>query len=534
MGRAPSGRYHEGMGVLRGVFPVPVMRRSARSLAAVTALCAIAAGTAACGPDGVFSDRPQRIILLSMDTMRADRVSGYGADGATPTIAEIAAEGTLFRRAWAASSYTLPSHMSMFTGLDPAEHGVHRMQARLSPDVPTLAMLLRDAGYRTQAFHEGIFVAPRYGFERGFDSYEQVIQPLLSEAATRRLIAWILEAGDEPYFLFLHTYHVHFPYGGYDRYRREHPERGLPTREQLEQRAAAQRAGAEDPELAHLCTLYNQLAPRRSGILGCGVNRPGVEFTHTPHAETDVEAIRRSYAARVAQVDAFVARLRDVLVRLGRWDDTLLLLTSDHGDAFFEHDLYRHAFVPFDEVLRVPMIFSFPNALRADGVRVVDGVVSHLDLLPTILGFAGAAVPDGLQGVDLGPVMRGRATLPEDRRVYPAVLRAAQLEQVPLRRVAVGDGLKWIEGDERFGDAEGYLFDIERDPAESENLRATRPELFADTRAIARSYESGLASFPPVDQSTGEPLGDQPEDSAPLDGLPEETRERLRALGYGD
>ena len=91
-----------------------------------------------------------------MDTVRADRVSGYGSTNATPGLAEIADRGVLFRRSYAASSYTIPSHMSIFTGLDPAEHGGHQQFAQLGPDVPTMASLFQDAGYRTRGFHEGV------------------------------------------------------------------------------------------------------------------------------------------------------------------------------------------------------------------------------------------------------------------------------------------------------------------------------------------------------------------------------------------
>ncbi|MBW2577464.1 MAG: sulfatase-like hydrolase/transferase [Deltaproteobacteria bacterium] len=226
-------------------------------------------------------ERPGRIILFSMDTVRADRVSGYGTAATTPYLEEIAAEGVRFTDFYAAASCTLPATMSIFTGLDALEHGLWNEAAVLAPDVPTLAELLREAGYRTQAFHEGGYVDAEFGFDRGFDQYVAYPQRKVVQESLWSILDWMRSAQNESYFLFLHTYAAHDPYGGFDRYRREHPERGLPTREEIEQwrrkfpkrePGAASHAFTAPAEIRKLCTLFNQLADENSERLGCGYN----------------------------------------------------------------------------------------------------------------------------------------------------------------------------------------------------------------------------------------------------------------------
>ncbi|MFP8874843.1 MAG: sulfatase-like hydrolase/transferase, partial [Myxococcota bacterium] len=217
----------------RAVFRVS---RSVR-FAAALALLALLGWVMGCGEGTVSTDglRPGRIILVSMDTVRADHVSGYGVRETTPTLAEIAAEGVLLQSFYAASSYTLPSHMSIFTGLDPGEHGVLRDEAELNPGVPTLPEILEKAGYETAAFHEGGYVSPRYGFARGFGSYRELPRLAAVEGALPDILSWLRSHRAQPYFLFIHTYAAHYPYGGWDRYREAAGEgRDLPDRAEIE------------------------------------------------------------------------------------------------------------------------------------------------------------------------------------------------------------------------------------------------------------------------------------------------------------
>ena len=480
-----------------------------------------------------------------MDTVRADRVSGYADVSTMPVLAAIAEEGVRLQNFYAAASYTLPAHMSIFTGLDPGEHGMLRDEAELSPRVTTLAQALREVGYRSAGLHEGGYVASRFGFDKGFDAYREVARQDVVGPALPALLEWLHEAGDERYFLFLHTYAAHFPYGGFERYRGEHPERGLPDDEEIDRlreryatahsRRKEGRAPGEIPaEIRALCTLYNQLAPLHSELLGCGDYFLSAGFATGEHATLDLRAMMDSYDARIGQVDRALGAIRDTLRELGQWDDTLLVVTADHGEAFLEHSASQHDYIAFNEVLKVPAVISYPARLRDAPVREIQGLTWQLDLMPTILGMAGAAIPPGVRGIDLSSVLEGREALPEDRAVFPAIVRLAHREARSLRRVALRGDLKFVEGDEHFGDAEGLLFDLSRDSAERDNLRTQDPDAFRELAALVKSYESRLDPRPPIHQKTGRVLPMDPLRSVPSVELSPEQADALRELGYVD
>lgn len=481
------------------------------------------------------AERPARIVLLSMDTVRADAIA---SPRLAPQIARIAAEGVVFTNYYAASSYTIPSTMSMFTGLDPMEHGVTLAYARLSPDVPTLAELLGGAGFRTRGFHEGGFVESRFGFARGFEIYRRYPRVEVVRSALPSVLEWMRERADEPYFLFLHTYAAHFPYGGFERYRREHPERGLPSDATLrEWRRRWPGNGPLPPHQAQqvpadvreLCTLYNHLAESHAQLLPCGGYVFGPGFETSPHYAEDLAALRRSYAERVRLIDDAVGRLREQLEEMGQWQDTLFVITSDHGEAFFEHGMARHDFVPFDEVMKVPLVVSWPRSLSP---RVVDGLAWQLDLLPTLAHLAGVELPGPSEGLDLSAALRGETGLPASRALFPVVLRPAHREQELPRRLVLSRGSKRIEGHPEFGDPEGFLFDLSADPGERHNLRAERAGELARLDALAAQWRGGLAPSSAVHQNTGRLLRGEASEQALEIAEPE--REELRALGYAE
>ncbi len=486
--------------------------------------------------------RPSRIILFSMDTVRADRIGGYSDQVQTPEIDRISAEGVRFERFYGASTYTIPSHMSMLTGLDPREHGVHLGYARLAPQVPTLAETLSRQGYMTQGFHEGGFVAPRFGFDRGFTDYQRLPLQQLVGTGLPGVLDWIRDHQANDYFLFLHTYAAHYPYGGFDRYREEHPERGLPDDAELERlRQQYPRRTSKtdpqidsiDPEVRYLCTLYNQMADSRELILGCGDHRPRPEFFAHENFERDRAAIMESYDQRIRRIDTAIGRIRRLLEDLGQWEDTLLILTSDHGEGFYEHDVGKHGWLPFNEVVKVPLIVSYPRLMEEHRGAVVPGVAWHLDLLPTVLSLAGAGVPTYLKGMDLTGVLAGVRSIPDDRVIFPAVLRTAHLEQKPLRRVIVRGDDKVIQGHPDFGDPAGLLFDLSRDREEESNLRELDPTRFAGLADALSEYEATLNPVQATIQTEAhkQDTGRHHAPNDPLE-LSDEELERLRALGY--
>ena len=458
---------------------------------------------------------PQRIILVSMDTVRASEVNGYGGSS-TPVLEEIAGAGVLFANAYASSTFTIPSHMSMFTGLHPLEHGVKNAETVLADSVSTLAEALRGAGYRTQAFHEGGYVSSRYGFDRGFEAYDELPRVAVVEEVLPRILEWLRAQDDRPYFLFLHTYAAHNPYGGYDEYRVLHPELGLRTREDLISILDNQQTTRIDRDTRVQLLLFNQLCDRRADRLG-GVELllpPG--FDETPEADKYLDAIRWAYRRRIQRIDTAIGELRDTLLELDQWQDTLLIVTSDHGEAFFEHGLSWHGEVPFNEVLRIPLILSYPRALAHGSRRVEKSPVSHIDLLPTILGFA--HVPHAQSGgSDLRRIIDAEATR-VDRPIFAVVQEVPFKPEAPAREVVIDGRYKLVESRTRFAEAPGLLFDLETDPGEERNLFDERPDLRARLLATLETRRERQ-------QLAGPALRDSP----PLS--PAE-QEKLHALGY--
>lgn len=375
-------------------------------------------------------------------------------------------------------------------------------------------------------------MAPRFGFERGFEEYRG-FEPLeLVREQGEQVFDWMREAGDRPYFLFLHTYHAHSPYGGYARYRSQSPQRELlaqPRIATLRRRFADSPAdhGALSPSLRAACTLYDLLAESWRDVLGCG-EESYAAYTGSPHFAEDLAAMQTGYARRIAEIDGFIGRLRATLEALGQWDDTLLVITSDHGEAFFEQRGHLHDYLPWHEVLWIPLVLSYPERFESVAGRQVDGLAGHADLMPTLLSLAGAAAASQGRGLDLTAVALGERELPADRAQFPAILRSAHLPQKPLRRVALRGSLQYIEGDEHFGDAEGLLLEV--GPGHQANRRAERPADVAALRGAIANYRAGLAPVAPLDFRTGErwkqgalPAGDE---------LDEQQRELLRGLGY--
>ena len=331
-----------------------------------------------------------------MDTVRADLLSGYGTSDNTPVLSEIASEGVLFRNSYAASTYTIPSHMSIFTGLDPLEHGVLEEDSMLDPQVPVLAEMLEAGGYRTRAFHEGGYVAARFGFDRGFESYSQLKRLAVVEDRLDSILEWIRAAADDKYFLFLHTYAAHFPYGGFENSFDDEVrhERFSEARvERWRQLALAGELDTLSREELYSCMVFNHLSLRRPEMIhGCGHRFPA-DFTETATFEQDRQALLTSYIDRIRLIDRAIGQIRNTLIELNQWDDTLLIVLGDHGEAFFEHGSQRHGYIPFNEVLKVPLIVSYPNLLRDGDTRVIDGLVWHLDILPTISSLTGVPLP---------------------------------------------------------------------------------------------------------------------------------------------
>ena len=341
---------------------------------------------------GRAPDAPRRVIFLVIDTLRADALSCLDAAApATPAIDAFANETLVFRDARSPAPWTLPAMASMMTGCEPRVHGATQPETALSPEIPTLADGLAQLGYRTAAIGENSILRPSAGLARGFDQYDWFPRfrpepPLATwllnklggpptrhhldpEELTDRALAWCEEHAAEDFFLWLHYFDPHSPY--------RPPTAFAP----------------QGPPPAGAGRHFNRLADVRSGH-------------YAPNAEQRAW-IRELYDAEVRWTDAEIGRLFGGLHDMQLWDDTLIVLTSDHGEEFWEHGGFEHGHTMYEELLRVPLLVRLPGA-RATGD--VLGPVSTASLAPTLLTLCGSESPAERRTEPLLPLAAGTAT----------------------------------------------------------------------------------------------------------------------------
>jgi len=431
---------------------------------------------------------PRNVVLISIDTLRRDHSTPYGyARDTTPALAELAKQAVVFDDAIAAHTSTAPSHASMLTGLYPPAHGVERNRYRLAPGVRTLGQMLGDAGYRTAAFVSGYTLNREHtGLDRGFERYVDHEGIQRTAPATLRLaLDWLeAEAGrGAPFFLFLHLYDPHYSYNAAEPFASRFLEPGTRFR-------------------------YPLLADRER--LRRGEARPG-----------EVDEYIRRYDGEIAYADHAVGILRNVLELLGCWDQSIVIVVSDHGETLDERAwVLDHGSRVTEEQIRIPLLLRLPGG-RYGGQRV-ETPVHHVDLVPTVLELLGEPVPEGLHGRSLLPLLDGLTPREPDRTLLsyarPMPERIDELPSFSRKGLVVSlraPPLKLVAYPNE-GGALYQLFDLEADPAERRDLAASRPQL---VEALAARLED-------LERQVGEP------GAKAVPALPPDAEERLRALGY--
>lgn len=429
----------------------------------------LALSTLAACTGGGDGDRPN-VVLITLDTTRADRLGCYGYGRPTsPNLDRLAADSVVYTRAVAPSSWTLPSHASLFTSKVPTSHGARYdpagplslsevsdapraalFRARgLSESNATLATILRDAGYSTGAIVAGPWMKPVFGLGRGFEHYDdRDIRPTtgrLAEEVTEAATAWIRSAPQPPFLLFLNYYDPHGP--------------------------------------------YSAPAPW------------GEKFLPSEGPAGESPAIGDLYDGEILYTDHHLGRFLDELRDRGLYDDALIVVTSDHGELLGEHGRVGHGAHLSEPELHVPLIVKFPAGAVPPGRD--DRRIALIDVLPLILEQTGLPPPAGAQGQPRSAA--GRPILAE---VYPLPWSSPDGDW----RALYHGNLKYLWNSK----GNHLLFDLESDPAESTNLWHDQPEL---ARAMQSRLESRFGELPPA----GEP---------PAGEVDAETIELLRSLGY--
>jgi arylsulfatase A-like enzyme len=404
-----------------------------RSLAFGVVLAAlVATGARRPAPPGQ-SRRPPNLILVSVDTLRADHLGSYGyARRTSPQIDAFRADAVLFKNAFAHASSTLPSHATMFTSLLPQQHGAsNTLGHRLPEEALTLAEVLRDQGYRTAAVTDGAQMAASLGIAQGFGTYAEPAHDRLS--LTVRDAVASLSGLKEPFFLFLHTYEVHHPY-------RPRPD----AVRDLEQGCVSRLPA--DVEVKFL--------------EGANNGRPVLSAADRQH-------IVNAYDGEIRSMDDGFGSLLAALRKRGLYDRSLVVLTSDHGEEFGEHGrMGWHGHTLYDELLRVPLMIKLP-ASRFAG-RTVGADFGLVDMAPTLLGAMGVPSPPAFAGESWFPC------LPDCRRGRDLVFWG---EPIPAVRTAL-EGVR--SGGWKLHGAQ--LFALGSDPAERVDVAVAHAETAQDLR----------------------------------------------------
>ena len=424
--------------------------------------------------------RPRHFLLLSIDTLRADHLGCYGYDRpVSPNLDRFAREGARFDSATAPSPWTLPSHASLFTGHYPRRHGLLTAAQQIPADLPTLAESLQQAGLATGAIVNVGLLAAKRGFSRGFDDY-RVVPPATDPAGSAPAIVsqaleWLNRPADQGSFLFLHVYDVHTDY-----------QPASPYREQLVRPYSGAWEGTND--------FLKQV--RRSG-------QPAADAADTQH-------LIDLYDAGLRQLDADLAALLEWLQDTPRGRETLVVITSDHGEEFLDHGGVLHSHTLYEELVRIPLIVVGPG-IKAN--HVVRGAVSLVDVMPTAVPLLTGSAPAATAGWNLGPWLRSEQTAPT-RPIFSEADRWYAMRDGQRRRMVRRDNLKlhWDSEETR-----PRLYDLATDPGERHDIAADRPE---EAAALLRD----LAPF--LRPATADGEGDLE--------LTAEDRALLEALGYAD
>ncbi len=474
------------------------------------------------GPLTARPDSPN-VVLILIDTLRLDHLSGQGYGRATsPFLDRLAGEGTRFTGCRSQSSYTKPSVASLLTSRHVSGHRAGNMLSVLSEDLVTLPEVFRTAGYRTAMVVANPVVSRRHGFSQGAELFHCLESSLLGQSRLvyglaklselgaggwgvdllRRLLgglersllglhgakvtsltapqvveaflAWRADIGDAPYFAYLHLMEPHAPYAPPPQW-------------------AGRFHSPEEPFVSH--------HPDKAGIF--------LPFSPSPPlSEVERRGMVRAYDAEIAFVDQVIGELIDSIRRGPDGDSTIIAVTSDHGEEFYEHHGWGHGHSLHRELLQVPLLLLGPGIPRG---WTVTRPVQLIDLAPTLLAEAGLAVPGTMVGRPL------RSQLGKPGQEPSPSLAELQYGRTYWARALQHGGMKLIVS--RLGERRHVaLYDTESDPGETLNLADSRPRLVKElhdrmNELVNRSKQGAVAA----------------QESAPLD---ETTEERLRALGY--
>ena len=445
----------------------------------------VGAGLLLGGCDGsAGSSGRLNLILISLDTCRADRLSCYGAEREnTPNLDALARESVVFSDCLAQSSETGPSHLSIFTGQHVQRHGLLQNGGYAIPRA-TIASVLHEAGWSTAAFTGHGSLRGKFGHGVGFEVFQswppgaERAPPFMRNLSRTipEALTWLDDLAEEPFFLFVHGYEPHLPFWPEEPWRTDF---------------AGWYGGDMDISTLRRRTDFRPLID--DGRLG----------------EQEVRYLKDLYDGEVAAADKAIGSFLAELRERGLMDHSIVVFTSDHGEVLGDHDWVGHG-VFWQEVLHVPLMIRFPSEAWAGWL---DQPVQHVDVLPTLLSALGQPSPAGVQGVDLMPLIRR-----EVEGLAPR-LRVGRLAEDVTIRFDGEPRWKIMFKETHAGLRKRHLYDLEADPAELENLAGRGHKRFQELLVRYRQWRDRTGRQDHLYRGTT------------MD-VQEEDLEMLRALGY--
>ena len=439
------------------------------------------------------------VLLISVDTLRPDHLGCYGYDRNTsPNIDRLADEGALFENVISSTSWTLPAHAAMFTGLADTVHGAWDTDRQLAEQHVTLAERLREAGYATVGFFSGPTLYPAFGLGQGFETYidctsypelsaESAKTPgievggelqsaAMADITSPRIYAairqWLAENARQPFFMFIHMWDVHFDFI---------PPSPYDTK--------------FDPDYTGTVT---------------GKNFIFDESINADMPRRDVEHLIALYDGEIAWTDEHVGKILADLEALDLHDSTIVMLLADHGTEFFEHGSKGHRQTLFDEVVRIPLVVRWPGRIQP-GLRIADQT-RMMDVLPTLLDLLRMPSPTDVMGRSVAPLLFGDElddkvlAISELYTLGRGLSSYRRLDRKLIRQEATDS---WV------------VFNFRSDPGEQRPLQKMDNPLVS---VMVREANEGRAWLAEFRRKLGVGV------SVPT--LPAKVRSRLESLGY--
>ena len=444
---------------------------------------------------GLHAPSRLSVLLVVVDTLRADRLGLYGwsTSETSPVLDRFARQSLVYEHAVAPAPFTMPSMAATFTGLYPDRAGVANHSTEdslLNTPSATLAEVLHAAGYRTGGIVTNSWLRSKpQGFRRGFE--DAFIDTDGASNVTDRAVELLEDWGDDPFFLWAHYFEPHMPY--------------VPQEDDL------QRFGLSSGSSSVV-----------SDFIAGGFDQKQAIFFKGDYPDAELTATRKLYEAEIRYADREIGRLLEALDAMGKSDDTIVILMSDHGESLGDHGLFfAHDFTLYDELVHVPLVVRRPGIEAAR----IEGPVSLIDVMPSLCAWLPVSCPEVMDGVPLpkmGPVAGDRAlfaaSAPWRERYggYPRhYVRGLEGRWTMIRR----GSLKVIKIPHQDGPIwEGY--DLARDPSESVNILEDEPSgALGSLQDELLKWEARMRVLRP---KAGEAIED----------LDEETLEELRSLGY--